>query len=561
MFVRALVVTVLLQCTAAFRIYQQRIPNGDMVPHPCKANNIWDGVGHFMDQGTGYRNPFGEDFAKEGKIWTEALCRKDSDGDGLTNGQELGDPDCVWRENAIPSRTRGLSHPGVCDPWDAPTCFSKAVVNPKYKTQEDWMRDMCQTDEFVCDGLNETDVHSLNLTLPAATRVPAKETTYMCQIYDFEKLVPQGDYHLVAVEPLIDNKYVMHHIVLFGCRDDETATPEPFECGMLASDKCQNFLSVWTVGLAGECYHPQTGIRVGVNGYKRVAMQFHWNNPDQRNDWVDGSGMMLHYTANRRQYDAGILMTGVQLFVLPPRQPSVTVKGTCTAGCTNKKLKGPIWVTMAWNHMHYAGRKMTIEVIRNGTALMYLSNDPIYSYDSPQVQYYTDKPVQLLPGDELISTCTYTTAQRPKSTLWGEATQDEMCFGFLTYYPKTNLQDNFCLSGGPDISYCDPSSYHGCSDLTRFANQTWLNSSNFYQDVKQNCRPLTPCLQECVDIIVEQKLTNPCLQDEIFDYIKNQMLSYSPLGQDMLTRLASCERQVYESLTKLTTAQTTTSMK
>ena len=29
--------------------------------------------------------------------WTEALCHMDSDGDGRTNGEELGDPDCVWQ--------------------------------------------------------------------------------------------------------------------------------------------------------------------------------------------------------------------------------------------------------------------------------------------------------------------------------------------------------------------------------------------------------------------------------------------------------------------------------
>jgi hypothetical protein len=35
-----------------------------------------------------------QDFFKAGKTWTADLCKKDSDGDGFTNGQELGDPDC-----------------------------------------------------------------------------------------------------------------------------------------------------------------------------------------------------------------------------------------------------------------------------------------------------------------------------------------------------------------------------------------------------------------------------------------------------------------------------------
>ena len=45
--------------------------------------------------------------------WNAALCRKDSDGDGLTNGQELGDPDCVWTKGQAPQRTTSITHPGM----------------------------------------------------------------------------------------------------------------------------------------------------------------------------------------------------------------------------------------------------------------------------------------------------------------------------------------------------------------------------------------------------------------------------------------------------------------
>lgn len=36
----------------------------------------------------------------------------DSDGDGLTNGFELGDPCGVWKEGATPAYTTDISHPG-----------------------------------------------------------------------------------------------------------------------------------------------------------------------------------------------------------------------------------------------------------------------------------------------------------------------------------------------------------------------------------------------------------------------------------------------------------------
>ena len=50
-----------------FSMYKEEIPNGDHVPHPCKANFIWHGVGHQNALGGGAKNPFGEDFSAHGK--------------------------------------------------------------------------------------------------------------------------------------------------------------------------------------------------------------------------------------------------------------------------------------------------------------------------------------------------------------------------------------------------------------------------------------------------------------------------------------------------------------
>ncbi|CAL1537346.1 unnamed protein product [Lymnaea stagnalis] len=48
---------------------------------------------------------------------------KDSAGDGMSNGQELGDPNFVWISNATPERTTDITHPGICDPWDSPSAY------------------------------------------------------------------------------------------------------------------------------------------------------------------------------------------------------------------------------------------------------------------------------------------------------------------------------------------------------------------------------------------------------------------------------------------------------
>jgi hypothetical protein len=52
----------LIACVCGYSQYQSKLPNGDNVPHPCKPNYIWHGVGHKNALGGGERNPFGLDF-------------------------------------------------------------------------------------------------------------------------------------------------------------------------------------------------------------------------------------------------------------------------------------------------------------------------------------------------------------------------------------------------------------------------------------------------------------------------------------------------------------------
>lgn len=96
----------------ALQLYQTEIPNGDRV---VRGGQAWPGVGHQVPQGSGDRNAFGVAFQSAGHRWSNGLCNADSDGDGFTNGQELGDPSCTWAKGATPERSTGVSHPGFSD--------------------------------------------------------------------------------------------------------------------------------------------------------------------------------------------------------------------------------------------------------------------------------------------------------------------------------------------------------------------------------------------------------------------------------------------------------------
>ncbi len=87
-----------------------QIPNGEKFS--C-------GTCHTDIQGGGARNRFGQ--AVEARVipggrqefWNSSLAFQDSDGDGKTNGQELGDPNGIWKPGQPnPGSFSAVSNPG-----------------------------------------------------------------------------------------------------------------------------------------------------------------------------------------------------------------------------------------------------------------------------------------------------------------------------------------------------------------------------------------------------------------------------------------------------------------
>jgi len=106
---RLLGLLVCFSTVTAYSEYTTELPNV-----PSVNGSPWPGVGHVSRDGGGLRNQFGKDFAAGGYVWSEQLCRKDSDGDGFTNGFELGDPNCKWKKgDPRPITSYSTSHPGL----------------------------------------------------------------------------------------------------------------------------------------------------------------------------------------------------------------------------------------------------------------------------------------------------------------------------------------------------------------------------------------------------------------------------------------------------------------
>ncbi|MEL6186671.1 MAG: hypothetical protein AAFU79_18785, partial [Myxococcota bacterium] len=85
---------------------------------PTNVNRIPNGIQFdclncHRDLNGGPRNAFmGMDFEMNEQRWA-MIFDLDSDGDGQTNGEELGDPCGVWPKRRTPTRTTDISNPSV----------------------------------------------------------------------------------------------------------------------------------------------------------------------------------------------------------------------------------------------------------------------------------------------------------------------------------------------------------------------------------------------------------------------------------------------------------------
>jgi hypothetical protein len=108
---------------SAHSAYKAYLPNGQNVP--VNAYGHRDG----SSPNNGNVNSFGTDLGNAGLRWTTNLCQLDSDGDGQSNGLELGDPCCVWMPGASPLQSSDVSSPGQSYSRTARNCSKVTCSN------------------------------------------------------------------------------------------------------------------------------------------------------------------------------------------------------------------------------------------------------------------------------------------------------------------------------------------------------------------------------------------------------------------------------------------------
>uniref|UniRef100_A0A3B5BBC6 Monooxygenase DBH like 1 n=1 Tax=Stegastes partitus TaxID=144197 RepID=A0A3B5BBC6_9TELE len=279
--------------------------------------------------------------------------------------------------------------------------------------------------------------------------VPAVPTYYHCKVLQFPKL--NTKHHIYQIEPVIENKDVVHHILLYRCPHFVTQTYE-YKCYVGdVGDTCFHVLASWGIGGAVFEFPENVGIPVGGdNNNPFYRLEIHYNNPESKAGKYDSSGLRLHYTAQLRQHDASILNAGVLVrspltYNIPPKTSQFRTYGICNTSQFSQHVNPvpDLHVFAVLLHTHLAGRKVRVGHFRDGKQIGFLGLDENYDFEFQQtVSLGSIKTIK--PGDEIIVECTYSTADRDGITQVGRSTTDEMCLAFLFYYPANKI--TYCAS-------------------------------------------------------------------------------------------------------------------
>jgi len=382
--------------------FQSKIPNGANIKDD--QGNPAPGVGHIQNSGGGNRNEFGLHFQAAGYEWTQDLCQKDSDGDKLTNGQELGDPNCVWKEGETPTFDKGLTHPGI---------KTGDRTAPSVDTCKDYTA--------------LTGVKQKTMVFPAYT-IPNEHTTYAKSVLKWDI---SASARMVRIDVVNKNPSEVHHMILYQCA---TAPSQPI--GSVATDgnmNCFDISFAWAVGGKDFCFPPNVGIDMG----KFYVLEIHYDNPQKKSGLSDTSGFKIHYIEqSNAKYSsltpAGTLLVGASLdFTIPAKMPYYQLKAT-----QQIRLDSTHKIFASMVHGHKQAKKIWTTHARLGSDL---ACNTEYDFDLQEFEPKQDH-IEIKNGDTITTKCVYNTGSLSTVVNGGDASDEEMCIVVFMYYPKSSKQ-------------------------------------------------------------------------------------------------------------------------
>uniref|UniRef100_A0A2C9LHW4 DOMON domain-containing protein n=1 Tax=Biomphalaria glabrata TaxID=6526 RepID=A0A2C9LHW4_BIOGL len=280
--------------------------------------------------------------------------------------------------------------------------------------------------------------------------IPSVETTYWWHTTILPRI--PTNHHIVKYSGVISegNEDLVHHMEVFHCQVPKGqkipyySGPAENEDTPKGLEPCRRVIAAWAMGAQDMVYPEEAGVSIGGQDTSRFALlEVHYNNPERKSGRMDNSGIRFYVTSQLRKNEAGIMELGLEYInkmAIPPGQKKFKLSGYCVQDCTRVGLPpGGIYVFASQLHTHLTGRRLYTKHVRQGLELPELNRDNHFSPHFQEIRRLP-QPHNVLPGDELVTTCEYDTRSRDKATIGGFSITDEMCVNYIHYYPRTELE-------------------------------------------------------------------------------------------------------------------------
>jgi hypothetical protein len=232
-----------------------------------------------------------------------------------------------------------------------------------------------------------------------------------------------GRTDVVGFAPKIDNKKIVHHVLLYQSTASVSSTPAVCD-GFLTVGQGKKLLYGWAPG--GTDFEMPKEAGMPLDPTTHYFVQVHYNNLQGLTGEMDASGFDLCSTTEARPNAADVVAFGTVNFDLPP---DATTARDCTY--TWPTAAGQVHAIAAFPHMHKLGTSIWTKQNPSAAAVDLDKNDPWDFNNQPFIPI----TATLNPGDTIETRCAWNN-NTPNDVKFGETTEDEMCFSFTMYYPR-----------------------------------------------------------------------------------------------------------------------------
>lgn len=259
----------------------------------------------------------------------------------------------------------------------------------------------------------------------AWTMPTADNDDYVCYAID----TPKDTSYAVRLSPRIDNTKIVHHLLLFNAPNGSKYTSTPTKCSSAFGGAGWSIVYGWAPGGNTLDLPPEASLTLDPSTH--YVVQVHYNNINHLVGETDTSGFDLCTQPTPRANQADVVAFGSFSFSIPPH---ATTDITCN-NTIDSALAG-INIIATWGHMHKIGTAITstLTPIAGGAPNPFI-DVPMFDFNGQQ---WVPKSGTFQTGDTVKTRCVWNNTS-DVTVNFGENTEDEMCFGFVMYYPKKNL--------------------------------------------------------------------------------------------------------------------------